>query len=81
MTNPRYISPAEAASWLNRQIVAMHGSAPEVIDRLDFITKRVPLGDTGRIVDVTIALPTGQSATNENVCAAASGYFNDWRSS
>jgi hypothetical protein len=71
-----YISPADAAVELNRQIVAKHGSDPDVVDRLEIISRQVPTGNTGRMAQVTLAIPAGEKATDGNICFTMSGVFN-----
>lgn len=76
MTRRIYISPRDAANELTRQIVAKHGDDPRVLEGLDLVVKRVPLGSTGRMVVVAAALPKGETLTRENICASASGVFD-----
>lgn len=73
------ITPSAAAAELNRQIVEKYGSDPDVLDRLTIISRKVPLGETGRTVQVTIAFPAGEKMSETNVCCVASGIFDRHR--
>jgi hypothetical protein len=71
-----HVTPSDAAAELTRQITAKYGADPDVLDRLTMISRKLPLGQTGRTVQATIAFPTGERVTESNVCAVASGIFD-----